>query len=444
MDGESNLEREVTRLKNEKAQLERKLDRKEARARRWRRSRHAVVGLLVFLGALTFVLGTVTAWAHWLVLNPEHLSNTVGPIPSDPRVAAVLSTRITDAAFEAAHVEERLQEQLPPKVAFIAAPVANAVRGFVQERVQTIIESPRFEAFWRTAVTFSARQAVDVLRGHTGTVTIENGTVTLNLIPVVNDALKEVQSRASELLGRNITLPTITNATVPAEARAKLEQALGITLPDDFAQIVILRSSSLEAAQSAVRIFDRGVWALAILALLFIVLAIVLSDRTRRTVLQLATAIALGFVIVRNVLRLGDEKVVQLGRTPEGRAAINVVVQRIAHGLFVVTAWMLVIALLVILIGALTGPYGWAVSFRSWVGQVFAALGSAGDRIHQPAAVDWIRAHEDLLRIGGAVVAILLLLIFSVSWLGLLLIAGLLVLYEIVITRAGRTPAAVD
>jgi hypothetical protein len=444
MDDDKELETEVARLRDEKAQLERKLDKRERRARRWRRSRHAVVGLLVFLGALSFVLGTVTAWAHWLVLNPEHLSNTVGPLPSNPKVAAVLSTRITDAAFEAANVQERLQAQLPPKVAFIAGPITNAVHGFVQGQVQTIIQSPQFEAFWRTAVLFSSTQAVDVLRGHTGTVSVQNGTVTLNLIPVVNNALGEVQARASELLGHNVTLPTITNATLPAEARAKLEQALGVTLPENFAQIVILRSSSLEAAQTAVRIFDRSVWALAILALIFIVLAIVLSDRKRRTVLQLATAIALGFVIVRNVLRLGDDQVVKLGRTPEGRAAINVVIHQIAHGLFVLTAWALVVALLVVLVGAITGPYGWAVAFRRWIAQVFSALGSAGDRIKQPEAVAWIRAHEDLLRIGGAVVAILLLLIVSVSWLGLLLIGALLAVYEIVITRVGRTPAPAD
>jgi hypothetical protein len=62
----------------------------------------------------------------------------------------------------------------------------------------------------------------------------------------------------------------------------------------------------------------------------------------------------------------------------------------------------------------------------------------------QPEAVAWVRAHEDLLRIGGAVVAILLLLVFSVSWLALLLIGGLLAVYEIVITRVGRTPAPAD
>src|SRR4051794_7728188 len=371
MDDEKELEAEVERLRNEKEQLERSLDKRERRARRWRRSRHVLVGFLVFLGTLTFVLGTVTGWAHWLVLNPDHLSETVGPLPSDPKVAAVLSTKITDAAFEAADVQDRLQAQLPPKVAFIAGPITTAVHGFVQEQVQTVIQSPQFEAFWRTAVAFSSRQAIAVLRGHTGTVSVQNGTVTLNLIPVVNNALKEVQARASELLGHNVTLPTITNATLPADARAKLEQALGVTLPANFAQIVILRSTSLESAQTAVRIFDRSVWALAILSLIFIVLALVLSDRKRRTVLQLATGIALGFVIVRNVLRLSDDQVVKLGRTPEGRAAINAIVHQIARGLFVLTGWMLVAALLVVLIAAITGPYGWAVAFRRFVVQVF-------------------------------------------------------------------------
>ena len=48
MDEDKELEAEVARLRDEKEQLEHKLDKRERRSRRWRRSRrglHEVLGL---------------------------------------------------------------------------------------------------------------------------------------------------------------------------------------------------------------------------------------------------------------------------------------------------------------------------------------------------------------------------------------------------------------
>jgi hypothetical protein len=58
-----------------------------------------------------------------------------------------------------------------------------------------------------------------------------------------------------------------------------------------------------------------------------------------------------------------------------------------------------------------------------------AALALAG-RAGSDETAGWIRRHLDVLRIGGAAVAALALLIFSVNWAGLLIIAVLLALYE--------------
>jgi len=69
---------------------------------------------------------------------------------------------------------------------------------------------------------------------------------------------------------------------------------------------------------------------------------------------------------------------------------------------------------------------------------VSAVGGHASD-----ATVTWVRRQLDLFRIGGAVIAVLALLIFSVSWVTLLVIAVLLALYEFGWHRLRQTqPAA--
>jgi len=92
-------------------------------------------------------------------------------------------------------------------------------------------------------------------------------------------------------------------------------------------------------------------------------------------------------------------------------------------------------------------PHRWAVAFRSWVRRAAATIAHLGSALAGHATSDttvtWVRRHLDLLRIGGAVIAALAVLIFSVNWVGLIIIAVLLGLYEVGLTRLRRTqPAA--
>jgi len=97
-----------------------------------------------------------------------------------------------------------------------------------------------------------------------------------------------------------------------------------------------------------------------------------------------------------------------------------VITGQVLHGFFDVTLWFLIGGLIVLVVVLLAGPYRWAVATR--------ARG---------------RRHLDLFRIGGAVIAALALLIFSVSRVSLLIIAVLLALNEFGLLRLRQTqPAA--
>jgi hypothetical protein len=89
-----------------------------------------------------------------------------------------------------------------------------------------------------------------------------------------------------------------------------------------------------------------------------------------------------------------------------------------------------------------TGPYGWALRLRGWIrfGGVAVvkvtrgAFGPGGD----DSTGAWLRGHLDLMRLGGGALAVLLLLVFDVSFVGVLVILALLAAYRFWLYRIGR------
>lgn len=132
-----------------------------------------------------------------------------------------------------------------------------------------------------------------------------------------------------------------------------------------------------------------------------------------------------------------------IGRAkPANQAALSVITGQVLHGLFSISLWFLIGGLILLVLTLLSGPYRWAVAIRSGgrrAGQSIAHLVSAlAGQASSDTAVAWMRRHLDLLRIGGAVLAALAVLIFNVNWIGLLIIAALLALYEYGLHRLRR------
>jgi len=280
---------------------------------------------------------------------------------------------------------------------------------------------------------FSNAQLVSVLEGRDKALQATNGQVVLNLVPVLNEALKGVQAQASGLFGKNITLPAITTSTIPAADCQKIAAAIGHPLPPTCGQIPIFPAKDLTGAQHAYRASNGIVLLLLILTPLVFIAALWVSPRRRRTLLQLTIGGMLALIVVRRALYRLESDLVAAAK-PQNRAALTVIVGQVLHGFFDVTLWFLIGGLIVLVVALLAGPYRWAAAVRSWLrhaaenaGQLTSALTG---HISENTAVGWVRRHLDMFRIGGAVIAALALLIFSVNWIGVLIIAVLLAMYE--------------
>jgi hypothetical protein len=403
------------------------------RRRARRRARGVLAVVLVVLFAILLPVTILSTWAHRTVTNTDAYVATLGPIAASPVVRAAVSTQITNEIYAALNPRQTIAAALPPKAAKLAGPISAGVRGYLQDAVNKVLAKPKFEQLWVAANRFAHTQLIAALKGDTKTLQTTNGHVVLNLVPLLNEALKQVQSEASGLFGKNITLPAVTSSGIPAADCAKISAAIGRPLSPNCGQIALFPASALTGAQRGYRAFNGIVLLLLIVTPLVFIAALWASPRRRRTLLQLTIGGMLALIVVRRAMYWLESDLVAAAK-PENRAALSVIVGQVLHGLFDATLWFLIGGLILLVVVLLAGPYRWAVATRAWGRSAARSAGqlasATGGHATSDGTVAWVRRHLDLLRIAGIVLAALALLIFSINWVILLVIAVLLALYE--------------
>jgi hypothetical protein len=443
----SEEEREIQRQKEELTSLRAQLDTRERRHRRVTVLRQIVAAVLVFIAALGVTASVIGVWAGRTTLNTDRWVETVTPLSQDPAVRAAVSTYATEQIFTSLDVEQRVKEALPPKAAFLSSPLTGQVHGFVESSVTKALATPQFAELWPAINRVAHQQIMAVLDNNGKVVQTSGNTVTLNLLPVVNNVLSDLQQQVPTLFGKTVSLPTITNGQIPAGLQTKVESALGVKLPANFAAIPIYQGDQLSAAQNAVVQIKRGLTLVVIGTILALGLAIWVSPRRRRTTLQFGLWLVIDVVALTSVLRAVRTQLID--QVPAGvyRSGVDAAVQIVFVTLRERGTQLLWLGILIALVAYLVGPGRAAVAVRRWAVQAWQFLSQRARRFSEVAVAegpDFARAHFDSLRIGGLVGAGVLLLFFT-SWTGLFWIAVLLALYELLVAAvaaSGREPSA--
>lgn len=393
---------------------------------------------MVTLFAILLPITTVTGWAHRTVLDTTTYVDTIKPIASDPAVVAAASREVTNELFTALDVPAAITQALPPKATVLAGPITNGARDYVQQAVDAVISGPTFQNLWVQANRFAHTQLVAVLRGNTTVLALTGGNVVINLVPLLNNALQRAQGFVARVVGHPVTLPVINSNEVPAQSCAKIADAIGRPLPSTCGVITLFRAHNLSTARRLVQAFDRSLLALLILTPLIAAIAMVVSRRRRRTLLQLAIGGLVGLVVVRRSFAWTKDSLVAGGK-PENRDAREAIVRHVLSGFYDLTKWMLLGLLIVTLVALVTGPYAWAASTRHALTEAARVVrvtftgksrGAGGDE-----AVVWASEHYQLLRYGGIAVAVLLIAALDLNLVTFLVIAALLALFEVGVQR---------
>ncbi|MCQ4206026.1 hypothetical protein [Streptomyces longispororuber] len=438
---------EASELVRLRAEVERLRDRAGAEQRRRVRLltlRRAVAAVLVALVAILAVTSVVGVWGSRTTLNTDRWIATVGPLPEDPKVNAAVSTYLTNEIFDQVDVRQRLADALPPRATFLAAPVTGAVHDFMQKSISKLLADDRFQELWRATNRFAHERIVAVLEKSNENVRVRGDTVTLNLLPMVNNVLNSLEDQLPSLFGKKLDLPTLTSGEVPPGLHERIEKALGVSLPEDFAQIRLYDRRELGQLQDAVVLFKRALVGLLIAVPVVLALALWVSPNRRRSVLQLGLWLVVTVTVLSSVLRAVRDQL--LGQVPDGvyRDGLRAALWTVFTTLRDRGDQLLWLGVGIAVVAYLAGPGRLPVWLRRRTAQGARATGQflakAGERAaHKESSLrPWLVRHADVLRVSGVVVAALVALLLS-SWTGLLVVALLLAAYEIAVTLLARS-----
>jgi hypothetical protein len=311
----------------------------------------AVIGVVA---VLVLSVTIVAVWAKATVLRAEPVADLVGDALEEPEVQAALATYITETVANAVDLESVVTSILPSQLTRFAPAIAGGAETVVERRLTEVLGTETVRNIVTTVVERAHNRAMRLLEGDglVDGITVQNGEVTVNLLPLVGRGLEAVQSAG---LLSDVQLPELTADGDPAQQIAELSAALGRDLNPDLGQLVVYRSESLESAQETVQnaqrilaLAERAVWVLVVLSVVLIAATILVAARRWRAALVLGLGTAAAMVLLRTAVREVAADAPNLVRRPGAKAALGAILDGASATLLRLAGVVLIIALLVV------------------------------------------------------------------------------------------------
>jgi hypothetical protein len=432
---------EVARLRDEVASLQARLADRGRRQFALLALRRVAAAVFIMITAFALVASVVGVWAATTVLSTDRWVSTVAPLPKDPKIAAAVADYSTDQLFAVLDVQQRIESVLPAQAAFVAGPITGQLRTQTYNTVVKVMQSDQFQKIWVQLNAQVHDRVLTIVEGKSQTVTAQQDRVEINLLPLINQVIRALSDQLPTLFGKTITLPDLSSGEIPDNLRARVQDALGITLPENFAQFTVYDNGQLWAVQQSVAAAKRYLVLFVSGTILLLLIALAVSPWRRRTLLQLGLWLVVAAVAVTAVLRGVRDQL--LAQVPDGvyREGVAAAVTSVFSLLRTRGTQLIWIGAILAVICYLFGPGRGATWLRAQVRRGGAATGRAtarGTRWLGGNAPGWTAAHRDVLRVGGLVVGGILALLLS-SWTSLLVILIVVAVYEVAVTLIGRS-----
>jgi hypothetical protein len=243
------------------------------------KGRRALVWGLVVVASLLMFASVLTTWVNRQILDNDNWNKASEQVIQDPAVQDALSIYLVNQLYDNVDVEQALAQKLPPGLQGLAGPAAGALRQPATNAVGVILQRPRVQQAWVSALTLAHQKLINVLENKTGHgISTGNGEVTLDLSALVAE------------LGLDLGVP-----------QAALDR-----LPPDAGQFTLMKSDQLSAAQTGFQSLKAlSLW-LLVLVLVMYGLAIYLARGFRRPTLRNVgwafVVVGLLTIIVRRLL----------------------------------------------------------------------------------------------------------------------------------------------
>jgi len=341
-----------------------------------RRRRRVLAGIALVLACLTILVTTVALWAHQVAFNTDRFTSLVSNVIDEPAVIDPLSAKVSAQVVQGLDLQTRVATRLPDSMKPLAVPITQAVQDAITTRLETALNNPRIQQALVRTISVAHQKVMNLLRDKSDAVQVVNGYVVVDVWPVVDAALAELQSMG--LIPADIELPDLSEADIGSRLGPVLESKLGVTLPPDFGTIQLMPADRLLTARTVVRAFDLVVIVLIVLSVILVLLALWLARNRRMMVIYLALGVIIAFLLARLTTNTITSSVVG-GIADEGLAgAVRTVVDTTVANLREITAIILVVTGIVAVAAYLWGRPRWVTSVASSVG---GAAGQAGTSV---------------------------------------------------------------
>ncbi len=384
------LQTEVERLRGEKAALQAELAKTKTKGPRHFPWRGVIMWVLIVLASIMALFAPIAIYIRSTYLNTDNFVSTVAPLIQEEEVARAVSDQAAQALVDGLHIEDRLKNQLPDQLGFIAGPVSSGVEELTRRLTREVITSDQFYWVWEGALRLAHQTAAGIIKGDKAIEVSTQGVVTLD----VGELLTNVRDRL---------------------VRAGLGFLDKIPIPQSSRTIVLFQDSQLGVIKQAANLLNTLYWILPLLALIFFVAAVIVSKDRRRALMICGAGLAMVMAISLLALNLTRTELLGHMHNQTRLAAAQVVWSDLIHNLVALNWGLFALGIVVAGGSAVAGPYGWAVWLRRSAAIPFGAWRDRrqrGDKKPGPVGT-FVNTHAWGFRIAGAIVAFVVLILFS-------------------------------
>ena len=172
------------------------------------RTRTILVWVLLVLGTLVVLVGSLTLWVKRQALDTDSWVNTSSELLQDEQVRGAISVYIVDELYSNLDPQATLEDELPENLQGLAGPLAGALRQPAVEAVDRFLQRPRVQDLWARANRAAHEALLRILEDDTREgISTAGGAVTLDL--------RTLLVRIGEELGFGEQLESRSDASEP-------------------------------------------------------------------------------------------------------------------------------------------------------------------------------------------------------------------------------------
>jgi hypothetical protein len=350
------LGQRLAELERRNAELTAQLEQRSAS--KLRPGRTVLAFILIFIGALLTPVSITATWFASTIANTDLFVAAYAPLIKDPEVQAFLADEVSNAIDQRIDIESLVDELIaaldqkverPTSKAALAAlrqPLIEGTKSTIHSAAAKVIASDEFEKAWEASLRLSHAELTGALAGNPDTaLTISRDGLGLQLAPMISK-VRDV------LVEQGYTFAS----AIPVIDRT----------------VMLVPSDTLVAAQVGYRSVLMASYWLGPVALAFLTAGVLVSRRRALALIWAAIALGLGATVVlaaETLLRLAAQV-----KVPLPLDVVSVFYDAAFVPLREIALAPLALAVVIIVIACLVGPFAWSVKLRSGYAKATAWL----------------------------------------------------------------------